>query len=62
MRACLWECAGFVVPLMINTLNMMGSSDRGEGLMDEDKSTSTLLVRQSHAYILVDCDADAHST
>ncbi|ELR24446.1 presenilin subfamily protein, partial [Acanthamoeba castellanii str. Neff] len=28
---------GFVVPLMINTLNMMGSSDRGEGLMEEDK-------------------------
>jgi hypothetical protein len=24
---------------MINTLNMMGSSDRGEGLMEEDKST-----------------------
>jgi presenilin 1 len=28
---------GFVAPLMVNTLNMMGSTDRGEGLLAEDK-------------------------
>lgn len=29
---------GFVVPLLVNTLNMMGNTDRGEGLFEEDKS------------------------
>jgi hypothetical protein len=33
---------GFVVPLLVNTLNMMGSSDRGEGLLEEDKKPQSV--------------------